>query len=243
MKETAQESVEKTGKVTVGDLVAKDFRAAGIFEKYGIDFCCGGNVAVDDICNEMGIDPVQVRREIEQAAATPMDRSQNYNAWELPFLADYIVNTHHTYLKENTRTIAAYANKIAQVHGANHPEVVKIAEIFEKVAADMELHLREEEEQLFPAIKRMVELAKAGTTPKETDVQSLRMTLSGLNHEHDEIGAAVHAIRDLSNNYAVPGDVCNTFMVTYMKLKEFEDDLHKHVHLENNILFPKAAKL
>lgn len=243
MKETAQEKVEATGNVTVGDLVAKDFRAAAVFEKYGIDFCCGGNVAVDDICREKGIDPVKVRREIEESAAAPLDRSQNYNAWELPFLADYIVNTHHSYLKENTRVIASYANKIAQVHGANHPEVIKIAQIFEKVAADMEMHLREEEEVLFPAIRKMVELAKSGAGREEADVQALRQTLSSLTHEHDEIGTAVHAIRDLSNNYSVPGDVCNTFMVTYLKLREFEDDLHKHVHLENNILFPKAGKL
>ncbi|MCM0080330.1 iron-sulfur cluster repair di-iron protein [Geomonas sp. Red32] len=238
-----KENAGITETVTVGEIVAKDFRTAGVFEKYGIDFCCGGNIAVAKLCHEKGIDARELGQELEKASAEPIERSHNYNAWELPFLADYIVNTHHAYLKESMATIEAYAAKIAQVHGERHPEVVKIAEIFSKIAADMTLHLREEEEILFPAIKKLSDKRKAGAAPDSGDLESLRGTLTTVTHEHDEIGEAVHAIRDLSGNYRVPGDVCNTFMVTYQKLKEFEDDLHKHVHLENNILFPKAAKL
>jgi len=242
MKESGQVSAESRETLTVGDLVARDYRAAEVFEKYGIDFCCGGKVAVAVACRERGIDPEELRRELEQAAERPLDRSQNYAAWELPFLADYIVNTHHAYLKENTAGIASYAHKIAQVHGAHHPEVIEIAAIFDKIAADMTLHLREEEEQLFPAIRKIDALKKGGAD-QAREVEELRALLTTLGHEHDEIGAAIHEIRRLANDYLVPGDVCNTFMVTYQKLKEFEDDLHKHVHLENNILFLKAAKL
>ena len=228
---------------TIGDLVAKDYRAAGVFEKYGIDFCCGGKVALSAACREQGIDMAQLLQDLAQASNQPVDRSQNYGAWELPFLADYIVNTHHAYLKENTESIAAYARKIAEVHGAHHPEVIEIAAIFDKMAADLVLHLREEEEVLFPAIRKIVELAKAGAPHDSGEVQAIRASLKTLGHEHEEIGAAIHAIRHLAKDYAIPGDVCNTFMVTYRKLKEFEDDLHKHVHLENNILFLKAAEL
>jgi len=243
MKELGQLSTETMSTLTIGDVVAKDYRTAQVFEKYGIDFCCGGNIALATACQEKGIDPQELGRELGKALDQPIDRSQNYAAWELPFLADYIVNTHHVYLKENTSVIAAYARKIAQVHGAHHPEVIEIAAIFDKIAADMELHLIEEEEKLFPAIRKIDALKKAGAAHDAKDVEELRALLETLGHDHDEIGAAIHEIRRLAKDYAIPADVCNTFMVTYEKLNEFEDDLHKHVHLENNILFPKAGKL
>jgi regulator of cell morphogenesis and NO signaling len=228
---------------TVGDYVAEDYRTAQVFERYGIDFCCGGKVALSAVCREKGIDQGAIQAEIEAAKSEPLERSQNYAAWGLPFLADYIINTHHGYLNENTGQIAVYAHKIAEVHGAHHPEVIEIARIFDRIAADMKAHLREEEEVLFPAIRRIDSARKAGNEPEPSDVATIRASLDKLDQEHDAIGDAVHAIRDISKGYAIPDDVCNTFAVTYRKLKEFEDDLHKHVHLENNILFPKAARL
>jgi len=234
---------EKGYDRTVGEIVAEDYRTAKVFERYGIDFCCGGKVGISEACREKSVDPAAIISEIEAVKNEPLERSQNYAAWELPFLSDYIINTHHGYLNENTGQIAVYANKIAEVHGAHHPEVVEIAGIFARIATDMAAHLREEEEVLFPAIKRIAAARKAGSLPDAGDVETLRASLKKLNQEHDAIGDAVHTIRDLSRGYAIPDDVCNTFVVTYRKLKEFEDDLHKHVHLENNILFPKAAKL
>lgn len=231
------------GTTTIGEIVAADFRTAKVFETHGIDFCCGGKVALATICSEKGFDLATIIRELEAVQNTPADRSQNYSSWTLPFLADYIVNTHHAYLKENDAQIAAYARKIAGVHGAHHPEVIEIAAIFDKIAADMIAHLKEEEEVFFPALKRADAARVSGTAPEAKDRDTIRASLLRLHREHEEIGDAVHAIRHLAKDYAIPGDVCNTFMVTYQKLKEFEDDLHKHVHLENNILFPKAADL
>ncbi len=228
---------------TVGEVVAEDYRNARVFEKYGIDFCCGGEVPVAEALREKGIAPEEAQRELEAATKEPADQDQNFMAWDLPTLADYIVSTHHAYLNDNTETIAAYASKIAEVHGQNHPEAVQIAGIFKKIAGDMAEHLREEEEVLFPAIRRIDAERKAGKTPAAKDTATLRASLEQLNADHDEIGGAVHEIRDLSGSYEIPDDVCNTFVVTYGKLKEFEDDLHKHVHLENNILFPKAARM
>jgi len=239
----SEQNSANTATQTIGELVAQDYRAAQVFEKYGIDFCCGGQVALSEACRVQGIEVAQLLQELHQAASQPIDRSQNYAAWELPFLADYIVNTHHAYLKENTANIAAYARKIAEVHGAHHPEVIEIAVIFDMIATDLTLHLREEEEVLFPNIKKIDALIKAGAAPESGDLTTLRAILKTLAHEHEEIGAAIHAIRRLANNYAIPFGVCNTFTVTYRKLQEFEDDLHKHVHLENNILFLKAAAL
>ncbi len=237
---TTTESMEHK---TVGEFVAEDFRTAKVFEKYGIDFCCGGKVPLAAACREKAVDLAGISREIEEATSEPVERSQNFASWGLPFLSDYIINTHHGYLKENTAQIAVYADKIAEVHGSRHPEVVEIARIFARIATDMAAHLREEEEVLFPAIKRIDAAGKDGTAPEAKDMEALKACLVKLNHEHDEIGEAVHTIRHLAKGYAIPADVCNTFAVTYRMLKEFEDDLHKHVHLENNILFPKAGRL
>lgn len=245
-EKTMQELSDQKNNVsdpTIGEIVAADYRTAKVFEAHGIDFCCGGKVSLAVICREKGLDPALLLREIETVKSEQIDRSQNYTAWELPFLADYIVNSHHVYLKENDGQIAAYARKIAEVHGAHHPEVIEIAAIFDKIDSDMVAHLREEEEVFFPAVKRVHAARKTGNEPTAEDVATIRTSLAKLGPEHEEIGDAVHTIRHLSKEYAIPSDVCNTFLVTYQKLKEFEDDLHKHVHLENNILFPKAAQL
>ena len=241
---TMQESIKgNISDKTIGEIVAADFRTAKVFENHGIDFCCGGKVALAATCIGKGLDLATITSELEAVQNEPAERSQNYSSWSLPFLADYIVNTHHVYLKENDDQIAAYARKIAGVHGVHHPEVIQIATIFDKIATDISAHLKEEEEVFFPALKRADAARAAGATPDAKDRETIRVSLLRLYREHEEIGDSVHTIRHLSKEYAIPGDVCNTFMVTYKKLKEFEDDLHKHVHLENNILFPKAERL
>jgi regulator of cell morphogenesis and NO signaling len=226
---------------TIGEIVAEDYRAAAVFEKHGVDFCCGGQVTLADTCLEKGLDPARIIEEIGAVQNTPIERGRNYGSWSLSFLADYIINTHHTYLKENLEEIVASTQKIAQVHGERHPEVVEIAAIFAKIENDMLAHLRAEEEVCFPAIKRVEEAQKAGLSPSVEDIETIRHSLENFHLEHEEIGDAAHKIRDLAKGFALPDDACNTFMITYQKLQEFEDDLHKHVHLENNILFPKVT--
>lgn len=226
---------------TIGQYVAEDFRTAKVFEKYGIDFCCGGNVPFTATCREKGLDPAVLLQEIQAATAEPLERSHNYVAWKVPFLADYIINTHHQYIRDEMNGIVAYARKIAEVHGSKHPEVIQIAAMFADIARDMMAHLREEEEVLFPAVRRLDEAKKNGSEPAPTDRELIRKTLARLNQDHQDVGDAIHRVRDLANDYTIPDDVCNTFALTYNKLKEFEENLHQHVHLENNILFPKAA--
>ncbi|KAA0890375.1 iron-sulfur cluster repair di-iron protein [Oryzomonas rubra] len=233
----------KSGNKTIGEIVAADYRTATVFENHGIDFCCGGKVALAATCTEKGLDLATITSELEAVQHEPLERNQNYSSWPLPFLADYIVNTHHVYLKQNDEQIATYARKIAGVHGAHHPEVIRIAAIFEKIATDMAGHLKEEEEVFFPALKRADAARTADSAPDAKDRETIRVSLLRLHREHEEIGDAIHEIRHISKEYTIPDDVCNTFMLTYQKLREFEDDLHKHVHLENNILFPKAAQL
>lgn len=230
-------------ETTIGDIVAADYRAAKIFEKHEIDFCCGGKIPIGEACKNEGIELEMLMNELDSLQAEPVDRSQNYSAWSLSFLADYIINTHHEYLKQNDDQIVAYAQKIASVHGARHPEVIQIAAIFEKIATDLVAHLKEEEEVFFPAIKRAEAASKNGNQPDTKDRETIKNSLVRLHREHEEVGDAIHEIRRLANGFSLPDDVCNTFMLTYRKLEEFEEDLHKHVHLENNILFLKAATL
>jgi regulator of cell morphogenesis and NO signaling len=232
-----------TVETTVGEVVADDYRTAEVFERHGIDFCCGGKIPLVEACKTKGIDLAALTAEIDMLQHEPVDRSQNYSSWSLSFLADYIVNTHHVYLKENDDQIVAYTRKIASVHGERHPEVVRIAVIFEKIATDMVAHLKEEEEVFFPALKRVEAARASGSQPDAKDREAIRTSLVRLHREHEEVGDAIHEIRRLANGFRIPDDVCNTFMLTYRKLDEFEEDLHKHVHLENNILFLKAAQL
>lgn len=227
---------------TVGEIVAGDYRTARVFEKHGVDFCCGGNVAVGVVCSEKGVPVAMLEQELDAATHTPAEVGQDYIAWELPFLVDYIINVHHAYLTEHLPHIAGYAHKIATVHGARHPEVIEIAARFDKIADDLMTHLREEEDIFFPAIKRAWAARQAFTTPQESDREIIRTSLTTLGHDHEAIGNAVHAIRHLARDFAIPDDVCNTFVLTYHQLQEFEDDLHKHIHLENNILFLKAVQ-
>jgi len=230
------------GDKMIGEYVATDYRTSRVFEKYGIDFCCGGKVSLSATCKEKELDLKAILREIESVKNEPTERGQDYDSWELPFLSDYIINIHHAYLKRNTDQILAYVLKIEEVHGANHPELHQIAIIFTKIASDMAAHLTFEEAVFFPAIKKVAESVKTGGVPEREDIDTIMTALDKLSQEHDEIGDSVHEIRHLSMDYKIPGDACNTFTLTYQKLKEFEDDLHKHAHLENNILFAKAAQ-
>lgn len=239
---TANHAEITKGQRTIGDYVAGDYRTAGVFEKYGIDFCCGGQVTLDAACREKGLDPEQLRRELETVKDQPLQRSEDYARWSLPFLIDYIVNTHHVYLRENDPLIITYTRKITEIHGARHSEVIEIAKIFDRIAADLERHLKEEEDVFFPAVKRLTANDHENEAAAR-DRALVKASLAKLYREHEEVGDAVHRIRHLAGDYTIPPDVCNTFVVTYRKLKEFEEDLHKHVHLENNILFFKAGQL
>ena len=225
---------------TIGEIVAEDYRTSDVFEKYGIDFCCGGKVVLTEICKERGLDLPAILSDLEGVKNKQIERDQDYASWKLPFLIDYIINVHHGYLEENTELIKSNARKIAQVHGNRHPELLEISSIFDKIASDMSTHLKEEEDVLFPALKSADRNRKSGTQLFVDDVKIIHKSLEGLVREHEDIGAAIHKIRQLSNENATPEDACNTYIITYKKLEEFENDLHKHVHLENNILFLQA---
>lgn len=224
-------------EITVGEIVAEDFRAAEIFKNVGIDFCCGGNKSLDNACNEKDIDPSSLRLQLKELENEPISQTQNFKEWELDFLSNYIVNTHHRYMLKTMPELVLYTKKIASVHGSNHPELIELADLFRGINNELIQHLKNEEEVLFPAIK---EALKSNSTESRGTIRS---EISRMNGEHELAGGAMDRINEITSNYSVPQDGCNTYHVTFKLLRQFEDDLHTHVHLENNILYPKALAI
>ncbi len=159
------------------------------------------------------------------------------------FLLDYILNTHHKYVTDNTKPLVGYTQKIADVHGDTHPELVEIAHIFRGIAMDLEEHLHKEEQILFPLIRQLVSAQHGGEVADDSCFGDIREPINAMEHEHTFVGNEFHKIVKLSMNYTLPADACATYSLAFKKLQEFENDLHQHIHLENNILFPKAIML
>lgn len=227
---------------TVAELVTENYKAADVFKKNGIDFCCGGKVSVKSICEKKKLGYDKIKRELE-AIDQATDQLHDFNSWDLEKLTDHIIVKHHAYVAENIPIISQYSEKVAKVHGIANPEVVEINELFRAIADDLIHHMSKEENILFPYIINLaqVELGKIKfeIPPFGTIQNPIRM----MEHEHEVVGNYGFKIAELSNNYTPPAHACNTYRVLYAKLREFEEDLHEHIHLENNILFPKAVDL
>jgi regulator of cell morphogenesis and NO signaling len=221
----------------IGEIVAEDFRTSKAFTDVGIDFCCGGKQSVKEACNELKIDISELEKRIDELTTEPINQSLNFKEWDLCFLMDYIKNTHHKYIIKTLPDLVFYTDKIASVHGDNHPELIDIADKINKVNAELTQHLKMEEEVLFPAIKSHIDDPQKIT--KDTIISEITRMLA----EHDFAGGVFDEINKTTDGYKTPDDACNTYKVAFKTLKQFEDDIHVHVHLENNILYPKAIKL
>ena len=232
-----------TAETTIRDIVAGDYRAAAVFQQYGIDFCCGGSKTIDEACRGRGLNPAQVLSDVSRVCATPDAASQQFAQWDPAALVDYIVTKHHGYVRQAMPPIAAYTKKLAAVHGPNHPELLEVERVFAGVAAEMTMHMMKEEQILFPFIVRLAKAAEenrpAPPIPFGTVANPIRM----MEDEHESAGNALARIATLTSGYQPPEDACTTYRVGLQELEAFERDLHAHVHLENNILFPKALKL
>jgi len=229
----------------IGEIVAKDIRKAEVFKKYGLDFCCGGKKTLEKACREKGIDANTVKGELDYLDMVTQVSipSQNYDNWELDFLADYIVHTHHKYVARAIPEIFEYTQKVARVHGTQHPETVEVADYFVQVMNELNRHMMKEENILFPYIKTLVEAKKMGAKPELPPFGTIENPVRMMEREHDQVGEYMAKINELTNGFEIPSGACTTFRLSYAKLKEFEEDLHQHIHLENNILFPKATLL
>jgi regulator of cell morphogenesis and NO signaling len=232
-----------TPEVTVGEIVAWNYNAAGVFRKYGMDFCCGGGVSLKEACEKRNVRLDEVLDRLKDLEKETINGPGNFMAWEIPYLIKYIEDTHHRYVRRKTDEIAAYAQKVAKVHGDRHPENIGINEAFTELAYEMLKHLQAEEETVFPLIEGISQKRKKGETVSEVEINRLKSELAEMENDHDGAGGLMKKIRELSNDYTPPQYACSTYQILYKNLEGFEQDLHKHVHLENNILFKKAEEL
>jgi regulator of cell morphogenesis and NO signaling len=227
---------------TLAQIVTDNHRSAAVFEKYHLDFCCKGRRSLQQACAEQNVSVDQLLNELENISLN-RDIVFPFDKLSLSQLADYIVLTHHAYVKNESPQIAAYLQKVASKHGGRHAELFKIFELFTVVKEEMEQHMHKEELVLFPRIKELERLSQSGDGPFTLNLSYLQSPIYMMEMEHEQAGTIMAEIRKLTNNYAPPLDACTTYRLSFAALKAFEQDLHHHVHLENNILFPKALEL
>lgn len=228
---------------TLGQIAAADIRKAAIFKKYGLDFCCGGKKTVKQACAEKGLDVTVVEQALQQVAGSTATAAMPFDEWKLDFLADYIVNTHHNYVRRTLPELVQYAVKVAAVHGAAYPELLRIRQLVEAISEELLSHMIKEEKVLFPYVKVLVHAVDGSGHPGAIPFGTIQNPVSVMETEHEMLGGYLAEIRCLSNNYSLPEDACASYQLLYRMLAAFEEDLHTHVHLENNILFPKALKM
>jgi regulator of cell morphogenesis and NO signaling len=227
----------------VGEIVKLNFKTSSLFQVNNIDYCCGGNKSIADACKEAGINPGQLIAELETLVAQKDPDSEYINDLGLEELSNYIVKRHHMYVRENIPILKKNLEKICQVHGDYHPELYKINELFTVSAGNLTMHMQKEEQELFPYLQRLESAKKENSPLPGAPFGSVSSTIGMMVSEHQDEGERFDEISRLSKNYQLPEDACSTYEVTFNQLRAFEEDLHRHIHLENNILFPKAIEL
>jgi len=229
--------------LTIGEMVAADIRQAEVFKKYGIDFCCGGKKTLQQACAEKDLDVAVLEQALADAAkAATAPKGLDFNKWELDFLADYIYQQHHQYYYAEDPAIADILAKVANHHGEKFPVLKTVVTLYSNLQQELKTHFFKEERILFPLIKQLV-VAKRSNTLTTEMVQQIAAPLQVMEADHDAAGEVLSEINKLTNAYTPPAGACNSFRLLYSKLQALEDDLHQHIHLENNILFPKALQL
>jgi regulator of cell morphogenesis and NO signaling len=230
---------------TIGEIVAGTPLAARVFERHHIDYCCGGNHALDEVCRQAGLEVEAILGEIEQETGrvAPAD-IRDWTTASLAQLIDHILTTHHAYLSTALPRIGQIIARVSAAHGTAHPEViVPLANVFGILRQELEVHMKKEEIILFPAIVRLEGERRCGRKPPREPFGSVERPIHMMEHEHAVAGRALSDIRSLTNGFTPPVYGCNTFRVLYEELRALEADLHLHIHLENNILFPRAARM
>jgi regulator of cell morphogenesis and NO signaling len=228
---------------TIGEYVAQDFRTAAVFAKYGIDFCCKGNRSIEDVCAKNGVNENQLLDELHAVLESKNDVGIDFNSWPLDLLIDYIEKTHHRYVEEKSPVIIQLLDKLCNAHGNNYPELFEVNKLFKASVEELSVHMKKEEQLLFPFIRKMMDATKSHDTIYKPIFGTVKNPIASMMDEHENEGVRFRKIAQLTNKFSLPEDACNTFRVAFSMLKEFEQDLHKHIHLENNIVFPKAKAL
>jgi regulator of cell morphogenesis and NO signaling len=227
----------------VGEIARFNYKTVEVFEKLKIDFCCGGDISLEEACKRKKVNADEVLKSIKNVGSSVVSESDRIHGLPLGKLIDHIIKVHHSYVVEAIPILQKYLHKIADVHGDHHPELAVVEEYFNQAADNLLQHMQKEEHVLFPLIKKMVEskvaLIEFGASHRPT----IQTPISVMKQEHEAEGERFEKISAMTNNYAIPEDACNSYRYAFQKLQEFEQDLHRHIHLENNILFPEAIKL
>lgn len=235
--------MEINNQSIIGNIVAENYKAASVFKKYKIDFCCNGNRTIADASKKKELNEETLINEINEVFSEKDMGEIDFKSFPLDLLADYIEKTHHRYIDSKITEITPYLKKVTSVHGENHPELYEVERLFQESAGDLSAHLRKEELMLFPYIRQLVKAQLSGDRKPVAKMGDVADYIALMEDDHSAEGERFRKISELTDNYNPPADACNTYRVTFSLLQEFEDDLHRHIHLENNILFPKSIAL
>jgi regulator of cell morphogenesis and NO signaling len=232
---------------SVAEVVVKHPETRKLLEAMGIDYCCGGKLALKEACENAGLSPqdvIQKLKEVVESSAKERLNETNLDAISLKELIDHIINTHHAFLKEELPRLKSLREKVYQAHQQRHGQMLEnLGLSFQKLRTDIEMHLAKEEQILFPAIEQIENHVKQGAPKPEIHCGSITNPISQMEYEHEVAGSLLAEIQKITSGYNPPADACESFKALYDGLRKLEDNLHEHIHKENNILFPKAVKL
>jgi regulator of cell morphogenesis and NO signaling len=228
---------------TVAEVALENPAATRVLEELGIDYCCGGNRTLEQACQAVNLNVDQVLESIEAATRSASDTDRDWLTAPLSELIAHIQTTHHEYTRAEIERLPVLLDKVFGVHGANHPELGRIREVFAGLAEELRMHMMKEEMVLFPYVLRLEQAARRNAPFGPPPFGTVRNPVAMMVHEHDDAGEALRAIRAASNGFTAPDGACTSFRALYQALAVFEADLHQHIHLENNILFPRAIAM
>lgn len=235
--------MDMTGNTKVGQIAASGTAAARILEEAGVDYCCGGQNSLHDACLHAGVPAEEVLQRLRENKAAVGSEDANWQAATLCDLTAHIRNRHHSYVRDAIERVEPLLAKVKAKHGQNHPEIAEIERIFQQVAREMIMHMQKEEQILFPYIDAVERAAVGGGRVEPPFFQTMRNPIHVMMRDHDSSADLLRQIRKASADYKPPQDACMSFQHLYAELHDFEADLHQHVHLENNILFPRAVEM
>ncbi len=237
--------METLTEKTIGQFVAGNYKTAAIFKKHKIDFCCNGNRTISQACEQQKLNQELIENELNEVLLESVQQNESidYKFWPLDLLVDYVEKKHHRYVIAQIPVLNQYLEKLCKVHGANHPELYEVKELFDGCGKELTSHMEKEENILFPAIRGLVDHKSKNQNAEKFDFGSVKNPIQMMMHEHDTEGNRFRKISELTESYTPPEDACGTYKVAFALLKEFEEDLQLHIHIENNIMFPKSIKL
>lgn len=237
--------METDARKTVKEIVLAMPASIEVFERLGIDYCCGGDKSLEEACRASGRPVEDVLRSLEEAKTAPCAEAEitDWSRRSLADLMNHIVKSHHTFCRQEVARLEPLLTKVSEKHGCNHPELSRLKSLFSGMSKELLMHLVKEEQTLFPYIARMEEAVTRGMPFPRPPFGTVQNPVQMMVLEHDNSGTALREMRQSSGDYRIPGDACNSYEALYEGLKSFESDMHQHIHLENNLLFPRAVAM